>query len=197
MPTNNTSKYKDPLWITAGLEAALEKEKDKYKKCPVMRDMVPDFEAIQGWGYVVAGYFLIEMSFKAFLNIRKKKVPKSHSLSTLFKKFDNSDKSILREFYFDYKVNIGGFIGNFPFETLDEFLLKLDGDKDEKGGHVGSFDWRYFLIEERQSQEMPLVSVDYIHEIVFGCIRSIEYAINGRFEPSRYTFSKRMKWNSA
>ena len=77
--------------------------------------------------------------------------------------------------------------GTFPFRSLDDFLANLDGDKNKRGDHVGSFDWRYFLIQEKQSQKMPFVSVDYLHEIVFGCIQIIEYANSGRFEPSQHT----------
>ena len=40
---------------------------------------------------------------------------------------------------------------------------------------------------------MPLISVDYLHEIVFGCTRIVEYASNGRFEPSPYTHSWRLQ----
>ena len=82
----------------------------------------------------------------------------------------------------------------FPFKSLDDFLLNLDGDKNKRGeDNIGSFDWRYFLIEEKRSQKMPLVSVDYLHEIVFGCARIFEYANNDRFEPSRYTHTWRMR----
>ena len=193
MPTNQTIDFKDPSLIVQWLDTSLRKEKEKYKKCPVVPDIISGQEAAQGWGYVVAGYFLVEESFKALLYVRKKKVPKSHSLSTLFDMFDKCEQKILQEYYTDYKANIGGGIGKFPFETLDDFLLNLDGDQDEHGGHAGSFDWRYFPIEGRQSQEMPWVSVDYIHEIVYGCIRSVEYVITPCiYEPSQYTHSWRM-----
>ena len=155
MPTNQTIDFKDPSLIVQWLDTSLRKEKEKYKKCPVVPDIISGQEAAQGWGYVVAGYFLVEESFKALLYVRKKKVPKSHSLSTLFDMFDKCEQKILQEYYTDYKANIGGGIGKFPFETLDDFLLNLDGDQDEHGGHAGSFDWRYFPIEGRQSQEMP------------------------------------------
>ena len=194
MATNQTIDFKDPLRITAWLDTALKKEKEKYKKCPVMPDMVPGHEAAQGWGYVVAGYFLVEQSFKALIYLRKKKVPQKHSLSTLFNLFDQGDKAILREYYADYRATIGGNIGMFPFKSLDDFLLNLDGDKNNRGDHIGSFDWRYFLIEEKQSKKMPLISVDFLHEIVFGCTRIIEYASNGNFEPSQYTHSRRLRW---
>ena len=74
MATNQTITFKDPLWITAWLDTALKKEREKYKQCPVMPDFAPGHEVAQAWGYVVAGYFLVEESFKALLYLREKKV---------------------------------------------------------------------------------------------------------------------------
>ena len=194
MATNQTAEFKDPLWIIAWLDTALKKEREKYKKCPVIPDVVPGQEAAQGWGYVVAGYFLVEESFKALLHVREgKKVPTKHSLSMLFNLLDDNDKTVLREYYGDYQATIGGTVGAFPFKSLDDFLLNFDGDKNARRDHIGSFDWRYFLIEEKRSKVMPTVSVDYLHEIAFGCTRVVEYATNGRFDPSRYTHSWRLR----
>ena len=137
MEAKQSIDFKDPLWILEWLETVLEKEKEKYEKCPVIPDMVGGVEVAQGWGYVVAGYFLVEESFKALLYVREKKVLRIHPLTTLFKKFDKADKTILREFYADYRTSIGGKRGTFPFETLDNFLLNLDGDKKEQNNHVG------------------------------------------------------------
>ena len=81
MATNQTIDFKDALWITAWLDTALEKEKEKYEKCPVKSDLLPGHEAAQAWGYVVAGYFLVEESFKVLLYLRGKKVPPKHSLT--------------------------------------------------------------------------------------------------------------------
>ena len=121
-------------------------------------------------------------------------MPAKHPLSQLFDKMRDNDKTVLREYYADYKASIGGRIGEFPLESLDEFLVNLDGDENEKGGYFGSFDWRYFLIENNQSQVMPMVSVDYLHEIVFGCTRIVECVINDRFElSSQYTHSLRLR----
>ena len=190
MAANQTIDFKDKLRIKVWLDAALEMEKEKYKKCPVKANRLSVHITAQRWGYVVAGYFLIEESFKALLHFRgKKKVPRTHSLSTLFDRLDEDDKAILREYYDDYK----GTIGEKQAECLDDFLVNLDGDENERGDHVGSFDWRYFLIEEKRSREMPLVSVDYLHEIVYGCTRIIEYAHKGEFEPSQYTRTWRMR----
>ena len=92
--------FKDPSWILAWLDTALKKEKEKYKKCPVLPDKVPGHEAAQGWGYVVIGYFLVEEAFKALLHVREKEVPKEHALSILFGLLDQEDKLILCEYYY-------------------------------------------------------------------------------------------------
>ena len=52
--------YKKPLYVSAWLNAALKKEWQKYAATPVTPDMMPGHEAAQAWGFVVAGYFLIE-----------------------------------------------------------------------------------------------------------------------------------------
>jgi len=191
---NQTINFKDPWWITAWLDTALKKEKEKYEKCPVVPDVVPGHDAAQGWGYVVTGYFLLEEAFKALLFARgKTKVSAIHSLSLLFNQLEVNDQDALREYYNDYRATTGGAIGAFPFKSLDGFLLNLDGDKNAGGNHIGSFDWRYFLIEEKRSKDMPIVGVDYLHEIAYGCIRTLEYACNRRFEPTRYTHSWRLR----
>ena len=194
MATKQIIDFKDPSWITTWLDTALKIEREKYEKCPVIPDLLPGHEAAQGWGYVVTGYFLVEESFKALLYVREKHVPKKHSLSTLFDLLDNDDKEIIREYYLDYRAAIEGKVGAFPFKTLDKFLINLDGDQSQRGDHIGSFDWRYFLIEEKRSNKMPVVSVDYLHEIVYGCIRIVEYVISGVSDPSLCTYSWRMRW---
>ena len=120
-------------------------------------------------------------------------MPKRHSLSALFSLFDQSDKTIIREYYADYQATVGGSGSAFPFKSLDDFLENLDGDRNGRGDHIGSFDWRYFPIEEKRSQKMPLVSLDYLHEIVFGCIQIIRSANDSRFEPSLLIHSWRMQ----
>ena len=192
---NQTIDFKEPLWIIAWLDTALEKEQEKYKKCPVMPDLVPGHEVAQAWGYVVAGYFLVEESFKALLFLRGKQVPTKHSLTMLLNLFDADDKEFLREFYTDYRETIEGRVGAFPFKTLDDFLANLDGAPSKRrDDHIGSFDWRYFLIQETRSHKMPTVSVEFLHEIAYGCNRMVEHAHTGRSEPSRHTHSWRMRW---
>ena len=157
--SKQTINFKDPRWIIMWLDTALKKEKTKYEKEPVKADMSPEHMVAQAWGYVVVGYFLVEEAFKALLHLRNKHVPRTHSLSILFGLFEDNDKGNLREFYTDYRATAGGRISEFPYETLEDFLANLDGDPKKKGNdHVGSFAWRYFLIEEKRSQKMPTVS---------------------------------------
>ena len=194
--TNQTIDLKDPLRITFWLHTALKKEKEKYEKCPVIRDMFPGIENAQGWSYVVTGYLLLEEAFKALSFIRgESKVPRIHSLFVLFSQLEVTDQAVLREYYYDYKATtMGGRVEAFPFKSLDDFLRNLDGDEDAHGNHIGSFDWKYYLIEEKRSKELPIVSVDYLHEIVYGCIKMEEYVINGSFEPTLETRSWRLRW---
>ena len=174
----------------------MRKEREKYTQCPVLPDLVSGYETAQGWGYVVAGYFLMEESFKVILHLRGKQVPTRHSLTELFDSFDPTDKDVLREYYSDYRATIDGSRANFPFLTLDEFLTNLDGDRNQRGtDHTGSFDWRYFPIEERRSRDMPLVSIDYLHEVASGCIRIAKYIYSGNFSPLDSTHSRRMRWS--
>ena len=192
--TNQTIDFKDPLWITAWLDTALEKEQEKYNKCPVMPDFSPGHEVAQAWGYVVAGYFLVEEAFKALLYLRGKQVPRKHSLTILFNFFEADDQETLREYYSDYRATIGGYGSKFPLATPDEFLVNLDGDPNKKrDDHIGSFDWRYFLIAEKQSQKMPTVSVGFLHEIAYGSICIVEHAQHGSAEPSQHIHSWRMR----
>ena len=196
MSTSPNQQFKDPRRAIPWLQAALDKECEKYERCPVLPDMVPGYETAQGWGYVVAGYFLLEESFKVILHLQKKRVPRKHSLTKLFELLDPDDKNVLREYYSDYRATIGDHRAHFPFSTLDEFLVNLDGDLNQKGtDHMGSFDWRYFPIEERRSRDMPVVSIDYLHEVIRGCINIAEYIFRGNFPPLDSTRSQRMRWS--
>ena len=192
--TRNKIDFKDPLWITAWLNTALKKEKEKYQRCPVVPDMVPGHDSAQGWGFVVAGYFLVEQSFKALAHVRGKSVPTKHSLTMLFRLLDDADQDILREYYLDFRATIGGNLARFPFSTLNEFLTNLDGDQKPHGDdYLGSFDWRYFPIENERSSEMPTVSIEYLHEVAYGTIVILKCSQGGTSDPRSSTRSFRLR----
>ena len=48
-------EFKKTIHLLAGLDTALKKEKEKYKKCSVTEDLVSEYVTLQGWGYVVIG----------------------------------------------------------------------------------------------------------------------------------------------
>ncbi len=191
----NAINFKDTDFATVhGLDTALEMEKEKYAKCPVKQDYVPEHEMAQAWGYVVAAYFLMEESLKLLLHTRGATPGKTHTLSSLFGLLPCPDKDVLREYYRDFRCAFEN-AKTFPFSEVDEFLANLDGGKNSKGKHVGSFDWRYFLIEKPQGGAMPTVSIEFMHEVVYGAIRIVEHGVSGNSKPFRYTYSQRLHSN--
>lgn len=188
-PTN----YKEPLYICSWLDTALKKEWQKHSTTPVTPDMMPGHEAAQGWGYVVAGYFLIEQGLKAVLHLRGIRPPRIHALSVLFTELPAEFQDALRTYYDDFRHSAPG-MSSFPLATLDEFLVNLDGGRDDRGQFIGSFDWRYYLTEEGSGAPMPLVGVDFMHEVTYGCIRLVEaIATEGR-DAADSTYSWRLYW---
>lgn len=186
--------YKKPLYVLSWLEAALKKEWQKYSASPVTPDLMADHEAAQAWGYVVAGYFLLEQGFKAILHLRGKKPPKVHALSVLFAELPPDDQDQLRAHYHDFRHTFSG-MRSFPLETLDDFLVNLDGARNSRGHYVGSFDWRYSLTEEGTGTSMPLVSINVMHEIVYGCAVLFESIHKGNEDAGRFTYSWRLRRN--
>ncbi|MCY4420955.1 MAG: hypothetical protein OXC42_06855 [Gammaproteobacteria bacterium] len=189
----NKITYKEPLYVWAWLDTALKKEWEKYEAKPVMPDEVPGHDLAQAWGYVIAGYSLIEQGFKAVLYVRSINPPKTHVLSVLFAKLPKEDQDVLRMFYDDFRHTFSG-MGSFPLETLDQFLVNLDGGRNNRGQHIGSFDWRYFLTEEGSGASMPRVSINVMHEIVYGCVQLIMSIHEGNFNASKATYSWRLRW---
>lgn len=184
--------YKEPLCVGAWLETALRKEWQKYAAIPVRPDMVPGCELAQAWGYVVAGYSLIEQSLKAVLYVRGSEPPKTHAMSVLFAELSAEDQDVLRAYYDDFRHTFPG-MSAFPLATLDEFLVNLDGTKNGRGQYIGSFDWRYFLTEEGSGASMPRVSVNAMHEIVYGCVRLVISIERGDHNAGRATYSWRLR----
>lgn len=188
---NNTIDFKDARLSLKWLDTALKMEKGKFAKCPVKRDMVPGCEVAQGWGYVVAGYFLVEQALKMLLHLTGKQPTMKHDLSFFFDLLSEEDKDVLKEYYRDFRLSFAG-ANTFPHPELNDFINNLDGGTNSSGRYVGGFDWRYFLTQEEQGGEMPLVSIEFLHEIVYGAARIIEYRVHRKFEPSTRSYSCRM-----
>lgn len=189
--------YKKPLYVLAWLDAALKKEWQKHLTTPVTPDLMPGHEAAQAWGYVVAGYFLLEQGLKAILHVRGKEPPKIHALSVLFAELPPEDQDVLRAYYDDFRHTFPG-LRTFPLATLDDFLVNLDG-ANSRGHYVGSFDWRYFLTEEGTATSIPLVSINVMHDIAYGCVMLVRSIHKGRDEAERFTYSWRLqrdRWKS-
>ena len=185
--------YKKPLYVHAWLDTALKKEWQKYTTTPVMPDMVPGHELAQAWGYVVAGYFLIEQGLKAVLHVRDAEPPKTHAQSVLFEALPAEDQDVLRAYYNDFRHTFPG-MTSFPLATLDEFLVNLDGEQNRRGHYIGSFDWRYFLTEEGSGASMPRVSINVMHEIVYGCVQLVRSIDKEDDAAGGATYSWRLRW---
>ena len=185
--------YREPCYIWAWLETALQKEWQKFSTMPVMPDMAPGHEEAQAWGYVVAGYFLIEQGLKAVLHLQGVSPPTTHALSVLFTELPVEDQDTLCTYYDDFRYTFPG-MSSFPFSTLDEFLANLDGAKNSRGKYIGSFDWRYFLTEEGSGAPMPLVSINIMHEIAYGCVQLVSSIEKGDQNAGRATYSWRLQW---
>ena len=178
--------YKDPKEASIWLDAALEKERHKYAKAPVNhQELVGGYIAADAWGFVAVGYFLLEMSFKLQLHMLQKQIPKTHSLSKLFQELPQHHQDTLSEYYDDFRANSGGNSASFPFVTLEKYLENLDGSSD-----LGFSDWRYYPIKEKRSSQMPLVSMEFLHEIIHGSNRLVGQLCNPRWDARDYTFSK-------
>ena len=184
--------YKPPFEIVTWLNMALKMEKKKYSTVPVPPDMSPDAEAAQAWGYVLAGYFLMEQGFKAVLHMRGGTPPKTHALHGLFAALPTEDQDVLKVYYDDF-FHASPNMNSFPLTTLEEFLKNLDGANDTRDRHIGSFDWRYFLIEKSSSPSMPLVCIDFMHEVVYACVWLIESIHKRDNKGDRGTYSWRLR----
>lgn len=185
--------YKEPLYVWHWLNTALQKEWQKYSATPVTPDMAPGHELAQAWGYVVAGYFLMEQGIKAVLYVRGVQPPKTHALSVLFTELPADDQDVLRAYYDDFLHTFPG-MKSFPLPTLDEYLANLDGAKNGRGQYLGSFDWRYFPTERGSGASMPLVSINTMHEVVYGCVQLVRSIDKGDEQACKATYSWRLRW---
>lgn len=163
--------YKHPSTALGWLNRALEFEKEKNRQCPVLPDLVSEFVNAGGWGYVVAGYTLLEQSLKLLLRLTTQEEKYGHEIAPLFAGLSDPDKFILREYYEDLRLSHPT-LGGYRLSTLDEFLEELDGEWGE-----GWKAWRYYLTE-RERFSLPHISIDYLHEVVFGVLQILEEVLH-------------------
>lgn len=155
------SEFKDPSKVSIWLETALKFERQKCASNPIHRDIVDEFNYAQAWGFIVAGYFLLELSLKALLHERNCKFKKTHALYDLFERLPEEQKRILRSHYSDF-LNASSISRQEIPNEIDDFFKNLDGDHSK-----GSFDWRYYLIEEPSGNQLPFVDINLIHEVAY------------------------------
>ena len=180
--------YKDPKEASIWLDAALEKERHKYANSPVNhKELVGGCIAANAWGFVALGYFLLEMSFKLQLHMLQKKIQMDHSLLKTLPAAATRPSGhafrVLRPLPFQ---TVGGTTPASISKTLEKYVRNLDGQNDK-----GYSDWRYYLIEEKQGPQMPLVSIGFLHEIIHGSNRLVGQLCNPRWDARSDTFSKR------
>ncbi len=188
----NTIIYKETHEIINWLDTALKMEWQKYAATPVRSDVDPEHMVAQGWGYVIAGYSLIEQGLKAVLHLRGVEPPKTHVLSDLHTRLPSGDQDVLRTYYDDFRYTFPG-MRAFPLASFDKYLVNLDGVKNSQDRYFGATDWRYFLTEEKSGASMPLVSVNVMHEVAFGCVMIVESIYKDEDLTERYTYSWRLQ----
>lgn len=142
------------LYCVAYLEAALEMEKKKLDRVPVTRDSAPGYTDAMAWGYVVAGYFLLEQALKFLISVRGEPFPATHSLSFVFGKLSNRDREVLQEYYRDFCCSYEK-ARDFPIPELEIFVKNMDAEANSEKGPLA---WRYFLIQEPKVNALPIVS---------------------------------------
>ena len=155
------------------LSTALRAEQNKHLLCPVS-GYPQEHANAQGWGYVVAGYSLLEQSLKLLLGLENKTPRHSHGLLDLFQELSSTSQGTLREYYDSYRHGYGD-PKEEAWKDLEAFLKNLDGRKGNNNQDMGSIDWRYYISEKlpgenAQSIPLPAVSADLLHEIIRGAI---------------------------
>lgn len=178
--------YKKSYEITIWLRAALQCEWSKLASNPIHHGPLIKLNHAEDWGYIVTGYFLLEQSLKALLHECKRKTEKTHDLYSHFEWLPNEHKVSLRAHYSDFVKTFPGLQQNIPDE-IDEFLKNLDGPCSR-----GSLDWRYYLIEERPVDQLPVIDINLIHEIAFAICMTHKEIVGGHREPEDISYSFRL-----
>ena len=118
-----------------------------YQNNPIQPDLVPSYEALQAWPFIVSAYSGIEQSIKVLLKMSNIEYPNSgrggHRLDGLFGRLLPPEKTVIRK-SFDVYQSLHYYIN---FTTVDEFLSTISNGS----GHSGYDDWRYLLMDFQAS----------------------------------------------
>ena len=114
-----------------------------YHENPVQADLVPSFNALKAWPFIVSAYSGIEQSTKALLRMSGIQYPSTgragHRLDSLFGKLPHNERFIVHESFEIYQ----SFHYYITFSAVDDFLKSISTGF----GHTGYDDWRYMLMD--------------------------------------------------
>lgn len=130
---------------------------DLYQRNPMHRDLVPSYEALQAWPFIVTAYSGIEQSIKVLLKMSRIEYPSNgragHRLDKLFDKLPDIEQTIIRK-SFDVYQSLHYYI---DFASVDDFLRSISVGF----GSTGYDDWRYLLMDFQASLVSARVPVNH------------------------------------
>ncbi len=107
------------------------------------RDLVPSYEALQAWPFIVTAYSGIEQSMKVLLKMSQIDYPSTgragHRLDRLFDRLPDIEQTIVRK-SFDVYQSLHYYMNP---ASVDEFLQSISVGF----GSTGYDDWRYLLMD--------------------------------------------------
>ena len=143
--------------VAAKCEQACRILTELYQKNPMRRDLVPSYEALQAWPFIVSAYSGIEQSIKVLLKMSSIEYPSSgragHRLDRLFDRLPAPEQLVVRK-SFDVYQSLHYYI---TFASLDDFL----GSISVGYGNTGYDDWRYLLMDFEATLASARVPVNH------------------------------------
>ena len=128
-----------------------------YQRNPMRRDLVPSYEALQAWPFIVTAYSGIEQSMKVLLKMSRIEYPSTgragHRLDKLFDRLPDIERTVIRK-SFDVYQSLHYYIN---FASVDDFLRSISVGF----GSTGYDDWRYLLMDFQASLASARVPVNH------------------------------------
>ena len=142
----------------------------------VQRDLLAEYEAIQGWIWLPSLYSVIEQGLKLIVQSYGTAHGRGHRLTKAYDNLKSKHKEHLRNAYKAY-VSLHDYI---PHKKIRDFLNQIDTGPDV-GGKLqdGYTAWRYFLLDgfPKKASDQPRNSVGAMLEIATAirCILEDEF----------------------